>query len=165
MVYHWMLYFSSEPIQIYMVYTECCIFHQNQYRYTFYTLHKSLAWNPPWNPLNFVKSAGFHDEIQWISWPGNSADFMKFGGFHGQMSQGPMVLFLIILIEQVRLFMSPTYGEPIRYAWFGSPVYCWTKITSFRHGLLIPMDKEVSFYNLSFPKLFFVGLANLPKYR
>ena len=38
MVYHWMLYFSSEP--------------------------KSLSWNPP----DFMKSARFHHEICQISW-------------------------------------------------------------------------------------------------
>ena len=66
------LYFSSEPIQIY----------------------KSLPWNPP----NFtMKSAGFHghsSEPKALAW--NLPDFMKSAKFHEiQMSQGPMVLFFV----------------------------------------------------------------------
>ena len=71
MVYHWMLYFSSEPIQIYIVevlamksagFHEICV----------------ISWNPPdfmheicqisWNLPNFMKSAGFHHLIRRISW-------------------------------------------------------------------------------------------------
>ena len=147
MVYHWMLYFSSEPIQIYImsllhvtyaVYkslpwnlldfmheicwiswnspdfmksagfhheihqiswytTECCIFHQNQYRYTlwaYYMLNMQcispcheicrISWNPP----DFtMKSAGFHHEIQQISWQGliHCICNMKSAGFHHEI--------------------------------------------------------------------------------
>ena len=80
-----MLYFSSEPIQIY----------------------KSL----PWNLADFMamKSTRFHEirQISWnLSW--NLPNFMKSTGFHeihheirrisciSQMSQGPMVLFFYI---------------------------------------------------------------------
>ena len=135
MVYHWMLYFSSEPkslawnpvdfmksggfhgheicqipcmksakfhheiCQISWYTTECCIFHQNQYRYTlwaYYMLnmqcispcHEIRQISCIWNPPDFMKFAGFH-EIRQIScmksakfhaW--NPPDFMKFVGFH-----------------------------------------------------------------------------------
>ena len=62
--------------------TECCIFHQNQYRYTW--MSKSL----PWNLLDFMKSARFHTDLhyymlnmQCISLP------MKSGGFHHEIRQ------------------------------------------------------------------------------
>ena len=73
MVYQWMLYFSSEPIQIYnmgllhakyAVYkSECCVFHQNQYRYTLWAYYM----------LNMQCISPCH-EIRWISW--NLPDFM-----------------------------------------------------------------------------------------
>ena len=71
---------------------------------------KSAGFHDEIRRISCMKSARFHDEIHQISWnlldfrAWNSPDFMKFAGFHeirrisciSQMSQGPMVLFLLI---------------------------------------------------------------------
>ena len=90
--------FHHEICQISWSTTECCIFHENWYRYTLlhakYAVYKSLAW---YLPDFMMKSTRFHDEICQIPW--NPPNFtwswnppdLKSGG---QMSQGPTVLFL-----------------------------------------------------------------------
>ena len=86
MVYHWMLYFSSEPIQIYIM----SLLHAKfaVYISPCHEIHQ-ISWNLP--DFMAMKSAGFHlamksarfhgHEICWISW--NLPNFMKSTGFHG----------------------------------------------------------------------------------
>ena len=80
--------FHHEICRISWYTTECCIFHQNQYRYTLWAYYMlNMQCISPCHEIHQIscmKSAEFH-EIHQISW--NPPDFIC------QMSQGPMVLF------------------------------------------------------------------------
>ena len=149
--------FHHEICRISWYTTECCIFHQNQYRYTlwaYYMLNMQcispcheICQISPWNLLDFtMKSARFHHEICQISWYTTECCI-----FHQNQYRYTLWAYYMLNMQCI----SPCH-EICRISW-STTECCIFHQNQYRYTLLAHLGcKNANFHGLPLNPVFFI---------